>query len=271
MVGRGMPELPEVECWGRRVIASGGVGKTIARCYAADDRIVYDGVVPRTFSRQVKGKTIVAAHRHGKQLWLEFDAGPHALFHLAMSGSFRHYEEPKDRPRFCKCEFAFDDGTFLAFKNARRFGRIKLRNDPRHEPPLSNLGPDPHADLPSAAWFVEQFARRKTPWKALLLNQSFLAGIGNWIADEVAYHTKLDPRRRAIELTEAEVKRVRVKIRHVLRKAIDWEADYTRFPPHWLFHHRWGKDQTARTHDGHEIEFSTVAGRTTAWVPAVQI
>ncbi len=52
--------------------------------------------------------------------------------------------------------------------------------------------------------------------------------------------------------------------------AVRVDADKTRFPRSWLFHHRWGKDDDARTHRGERIEHATVAGRTTAWVPSVQ-
>jgi len=124
--------------------------------------------------------------------------------------------------------------------------------------------------LPSAAWLIERFAQRKTPIKALLLNQSFLAGVGNWIADEVLYQSGIAPQRLAHALTPAEIKRLRAKLRYVLSKACDWEADYRRFPKTWLFHHRWGKNNGALTGRGEEIAYDTVGGRTTAWVPTAQ-
>jgi len=267
-----MPELPEVECWGRRVAEAACVGRVIESVYAdAAERIVIDGVSPGTLARRLKGRRVEACHRRGKQMWWTLDRGPHPLWHFGMTGAFHVYDTPSERPRFLKVELRLDDGRRFGFADARRFGRVRLRDAPLAEPPLSELGPDAYHELPDAAWFVEQFRGRNTPIKALLLNQSFLAGVGNWIADEVCYQAKLAPQRRANELSATEAKRVRAKLRHVLTKACDWEADYTRFPRTWLFHHRWGKNEDALTGRGEEIAFDTVGGRTTAWVPKVQV
>ena len=270
-----MPELPEVECWGRRKAEAVCVGRKVVSVDAPDDPILFKDATGQSsakrFARALKGRTVLACHRRGKQMWWTLDGpGPHPLWHLGMTGGFHVYDAKAERPKFLKCELTLDDGKRFGYSDPRRFGRIALRMDPPNEAPLSGLGPDPIHDPPSVAWFVEQFARRRTPIKALLLNQSFLAGVGNWIADEVCYQAKIDPHRLASSLTTTEAKRVRTKLLHILNKACDWEADYTRFPSSWLFHHRWGKDETARTRDGREIDFSVVGGRTTAWVPAVQ-
>jgi len=267
-----MPELPEVECWGRRVAEKHCLGRTIRAVYAKpDERIVIDGVSPRKFASALKGRRVEACHRRGKQMWWTLsDGGPSPLWHFGMTGAFRHYDKVADRPKFLKVELTLDDGTRFGFVDPRRFGRIRLVDDPLNQPPLCELGPDAHHELPTTAWFVKQLARRKTAIKALLLNQSFLAGIGNWIADEVCYQSKLAPQRIANELSPDEIKRLRAKLKHILQKACDWEADYTHFPQTWLFHHRWGKNEDALTGRGEEIAFDVVGGRTTAWVPKVQ-
>jgi formamidopyrimidine-DNA glycosylase len=104
----------------------------------------------------------------------------------------------------------------------------------------------------------------------VLLDQGFLAGVGNWIADEVLYQARLDPRRISSELTVSEIQRLRTKIRSVIRKAVAVDADSSRFPRTWLFHRRWGKDPEAHTIRGEKIRHTTIGGRTTAWVPGVQ-
>lgn len=271
-----MPELPEVECWGRRVAEKHCCGRTIRSVYAKpDERIVFSGVSPRKWAAALKGRVVEGCHRRGKQMWwtLSGDAsegGGCPLWHFGMTGGFRIYEKTANRPRFLKTELLLDNGVRFGFIDPRRFGRLRLSGDPLNEPPLSELGPDALNELPDSAWFGRELARRKTPIKALLLNQSFLAGVGNWIADEVCYQSQIAPQRRANDLSAEEVKRLRAKLKHVLQKACDWEADYTRFPATWLFHHRWGKNQDALTGRGEEIAFDTVGGRTTAWVPKVQ-
>jgi formamidopyrimidine-DNA glycosylase len=113
-------------------------------------------------------------------------------------------------------------------------------------------------------------AGRRVSLKGLLLDQSFAAGVGNWIADEVLYQARLDPRRKADTLDGDEVKRVRSKLGSIIRKAVAVNAEKKRFPRTWLFHRRWGKEKDARMANGDRIEHLTLAGRTTAWVPAVQ-
>ena len=278
-----MPELPEVER-GRRIAERAAAGRTIARVRCADDRIVFDGVAPSTVQRRLRGRRVEAVHRHGKQLWFELDRGPHPLFHFGMTGAFRVPSEPdlqlktgpkvEEReawpPRFTKIHLWLDDGGELVMTNARRLGRIRLREDPRHEPPIANLGFDPLHALPPPGRFVELLTRRTGTMKGVLMDQSFAAGVGNWIADEVLYQAGIDPRRRADSLAEFEALAVRGALRTVVRTAVRVDADKTRFPADWLFHVRWGKTVGATTRQGEPVEFLTVGGRTTAWVPGRQ-
>jgi formamidopyrimidine-DNA glycosylase len=173
-------------------------------------------------------------------------------------------------PRFTKIHLRFEDGGELVMTNARRLGRILLRARPEEEPPISRLGFDPLLDGISAGEFRARVSRRRTSMKALLLDQSLVAGVGNWIADEVLYQARIDPRRRADELDVRELERVRRKLLAVIERAVAVDADKQSFPPSWLFHVRWGKNAEARTIHGHRVEFLQLGGRTTAWVPALQ-
>jgi formamidopyrimidine-DNA glycosylase len=278
-----MPELPEVES-GRRLAERVAAGRTIERATCARDEIVYDGVTPARFRRVLTGRVVKAVRRHGKHLWFELDARPWPLVHFGMTGSFRVPGEtplrlaadgrgalaPEWPPRFAKLHLLFDDGGELAFVNKRRLGRLRLRDDPPAEPPISRLGFDPLLALPSPAEFAARLRERSVSLKGLLLDQGFAAGVGNWMADEVLYQARLDPRRPAASLAPAEIRRLRERLRAVVRKAVEVDADKQRFPRTWLFHHRWGKPEAARTGRGEPIAFLTLAGRTTAWVPSVQ-
>ena len=92
-----MPELPEVER-GRKVAELVALGRTVARVRCADDRIVFCDQAPRTVTTRLRGRTVTAACRHGKQLWLEFDAGPALLLHFGMTGSVHGYTSSEERP-----------------------------------------------------------------------------------------------------------------------------------------------------------------------------
>lgn len=276
-----MPELPEVER-GRKLAESVARGRRITKVRCADDRIVFDGVAPSTVQRRLKGRRVEAVNRRGKQLWFELDEAPHPLFHFGMTGSFRvpdvqpielesgildHGDWP---PRFTKIHLHFDDGGELVMTNARRLGRIRLRRDPLAEPPLSELGFDPLLDLPGPEEFVRRMTARKTAVKNVLMDQSFSAGVGNWIADEVLYQAKVDPRRRASELSAAQARAVRRALATIVTKAVEVDAEKSQLPRNWLFHDRWGKVAGAKTARGEAIEFTRIGGRTTAFVPSRQ-
>jgi len=283
-----MPELPEVE-WGRKVAASICEGRTIVRARCAHDDIVLDGVTPARMARVLKGRRVERVCRWGKQLWFELDRGPHPLFHFGMTGAFHVpggaplplASSPRRRPakqewppRFTKIHLWLDDGGELVMVNKRRLGRIRLRESPREEPPLSGLGFDPLLAMPSPRTFEALVCARKVTLKGLLLDQSFAAGVGNWIADEVLYQAGIDPRRPAEDLTDDEIERLRRRLRDIVRRAVGWDADYRRFPRTWLFHRRWRLRESRNGEvcdvDGRPLTFDKVAGRTTAWVPAAQ-
>jgi len=264
-----MPELPEVETW-RALAERHLAGKRIASVATVPDPIVFSGIAPRRFASSLRGREITAAHRRGKQLWFALDRRPWPAFHFGMTGSFRVYQSRRDRPRFWKVEIRTEDGTRLAMTNARRLGRIRLLDDPPTEPPISRLGFDPFLDLPTAARLRTSLEARRGPIKTVLLDQSLFAGVGNWLADEVLYQARIHPQRPAYTLLPSEVACLRSKLRAIVRKAVAVEADASRFPTTWLFHHRWGKRPDAVTSRGDRVAFTTIGGRTTAWVPAVQ-
>ncbi|CAI8034338.1 Formamidopyrimidine-DNA glycosylase [Geodia barretti] len=106
----------------------------------------------------------------------------------------------------------FDDGGELAMTDGRRLGRILLRDDPEREPPVAKLGFDPLLAMPPPKRFSELIRARGANVKSLLLDQSFAAGVGNWIADEVLYQAGIDPRRHAASLTDAEACRLRARL-----------------------------------------------------------
>lgn len=278
-----MPELPEVER-GRRLAAAVAVGRRIRTVHCADDDIVFDGCAPEDVEAQLAGRRVQDVHRHGKQLWFELDRPPHPLFHFGMTGSFRRPEDqplalassprrgedPGWPPRFTKIHFVFHDGGELAMTNARRLGRIRLREDPRAEPPIADLGFDPLHQMPTPSEFSKMLRSRQAVLKSLLMNQGFVAGVGNWIADEILYQARIDPRRRGSDLDDRQACRVASALSRIVRRAVDVDAEKSRLPRSWLFHHRWGRQEGARTARGEDIEFLRIGGRTTAWVPTVQ-
>ncbi|MCB9652871.1 MAG: hypothetical protein H6729_01915 [Deltaproteobacteria bacterium] len=300
-----MPELPEVE-WGRKIVLNAALGRLIERVQVASDPIVFAGVSPRKLARRLKGTTIVAVRRLGKYLWLELDRSPHVVLHLGMTGGLhtphRRFlplasgiKDPPAHwpPRFTKLHLFFGDNVAnedeahvvpaqervhsepqpareLVLADARRLARVRLVDAPLEVPPLSRLGPDLLNEKLSLDDFRARLRLRRGAIKGVLLDQTFVAGAGNWIADEVLYQSRLDPRRPVATLSSIETRRLHAKLYSVVGFAVSVDADKARFPKRWLFHHRWGRAAGAVTSRGQPIEHIVVAGRSTAFVPSVQ-
>ena len=264
-----MPELPEVEA--ARVLLQGLLRRhRIEAVQTMPDAIVYAGVTPRALARALRGRRVLRVGRKGKHLWLELDRRPWPVFHFGMTGGFHVYAREEDRPRFWKLEMLLSTGRRLAFADARRFGRIRLQRHPEKEPPIAALGFDALQGVPPASELGLLLARRQAPIKAVLLDQSVFAGVGNWLADEVLFQAGISPHRPAASLGPAEIGRLRAKLIAVVARAVAVGADSGRFPRGWLFHRRWGRDRNAVTSRAERIRHETIGGRTAAWVPSRQ-
>lgn len=248
-----------------------------------DDIVVVNGGSADEAAKVLVGRKIMACHRHGKQQWWELDGAPHVCWHFGMTGAFSikglkgsefvRYSVSTEQwpPRFTKVLVTLHDGTELAFTDPRRLGRVKFVMDPRKEPPVSELGWDPYLSMRPLTQFQADLAARALPIKALLLSQDYVAGIGNWIADEVLYQAKIHPETTACTLDGEDVSRLHSSISSVVNHAVSVDAESKHFPKEWLFHYRWGKGKGGcKMPDGNPIEFVTVGGRTSAVVRAVQ-
>jgi formamidopyrimidine-DNA glycosylase len=280
-----VPELPEVEAV-RRLFERRLIGKVVSDVEVVKDAIVFEKAPASAIVDALKGKKLVRAGRKGKYIWLETGSGEFLYLHLGMSGWVReitsesgkrlisHGKAPLDdaegRPRFLKLLIQASDGTEIAFTDGRRLGRIWLGRNPEDEPRVKKLGPDAFWELPTARALHELYGKRAPSIKALLLDQSILSGIGNWVADEVLMHAGIAPARRGKDLSESDYKHLHTSIRKVLKLAVEAEADEKHYPANWLFHHRWGGKRGADKLGKHAIRRETIGGRTTAWIPDLQ-
>jgi len=280
-----MPELPEVEtvC---RVMRHALQGQLITRVEVVPDAIVFSRLAPKVIEKALLRRTVRAVGRRGKFFWLTLDGeGPTVFGHLGMSGWVRElstqgtrlhghgrapFEDAQGRPRFLKLGIQTRSGSRIALTDPRRLGRVWLGASPETDPRVRRLGRDALGDLPTERELLASFSRRRIPIKALLLDQGLLAGIGNWIADEVLYQSGIAPKRSAASLAPSEISALRRAIRTVLARAVKVGADYHRFPKTWLFEHRWGGTRGSDQINGQRIVREEVGGRTTAWVPARQ-
>ena len=279
-----MPELPEVESV-RRLLERVLKGHKLLSVEAVTDKIVWGSHEPEEVIKALKGAKVNGAGRKGKFFWLELDRRPWLCGHFGMSGWIRelggresrlkeHGNAPlldeDGRPKFLKLLIEADNGKRIAYTDGRRLGRLWLCDDPIADKRIAKLGPDALLEMPSEKAFFDLIHKRNAPIKAVLMDQAMMSGVGNWIADEVLYHARIAPKRLGSSLKPAEARKLRETILIVLKKAVEVDADFDRFPKDWLFHHRWGGKRGKQEIGGKKIVREAVGGRTTAWVPQLQ-
>ncbi|KZT43952.1 hypothetical protein SISSUDRAFT_977590 [Sistotremastrum suecicum HHB10207 ss-3] len=295
-----MPELPGISQFVERaaaLIRDTALNRKITEVESFPDEIVFSGISHEEFAKDVKGRTLVDVGRYGKVFYLKLAGeGRHPVLHFGMTGSIQiKGQEPLEYvrrtkrtswpPRFLKFILHFEGTkdvpeTALAFCDARRLGRIRLCNDPLKDPPISAMGFDPLINMPALDDFSSQVLKRRCPIKALLLDQSFSAGVGNWVADEILYHSHVHPEERCNSLNSKQVAELYHWTKQVCATAVGVNADSKKFPADWLFLHRWSKG--AKTKESAKaglllpsgekatIKFITVGGRTSAYVVELQ-
>ncbi len=196
-----MPELPEVETVVRS-LAPHVAGRRIVEV-----RVLSNRVVPAPIDA-VAGSKILGVRRRGKHILVDLDRGVLGI-HLGMTGSIRLDARPGP---YTRAWFRLDRGS-LAYDDPRQFGRIEW-GAARAE----NLGPEPFAITPGE--FHRLLAGRRTAIKPLLLNQRFLAGVGNIYADESLFRARIHPRAVARRLSRTRAQRLHTAIVEVLNEAI---------------------------------------------------
>ncbi|RME39933.1 MAG: bifunctional DNA-formamidopyrimidine glycosylase/DNA-(apurinic or apyrimidinic site) lyase [Thermoflexia bacterium] len=211
-----MPELPEVETLARELRET-LVGRNITRVSVHWARTIAKPD-PETFARRLQGQRILEVRRRGKWLLLGLEGGDWLLLHLRMSGGLRVRDARTPEDPHVRLVFHLDDGRWLDFSDPRKFGRAVLTAHPSEV--LRDLGPDP-LDPELTPQRLEAMLRgRRARLKPLLMDQRFLAGIGNIYADEILWEAGLHPLRRADTLSPEETEHLYQALRRVLERAI---------------------------------------------------
>jgi formamidopyrimidine-DNA glycosylase len=236
-----MPELPEVETVARdleRRVA----GATISDVEVRWARTIRHPLPPERFVAELRGATIRRVGRRAKSVLLHLVDGRVMTVALRMTGALIVAAPGTPDDRYARVVFRLAGGRELRYRDVRKFGRIGLwepggvplaraggtarrRVAERGEPyrvgdVFARHGPEPLARSFSAARFAARLQRRSARLKTLLLDQSFIAGVGNIYADEALWRARLHPLRAADTLTVEEIRRLHRSVRLVLRQGI---------------------------------------------------
>jgi formamidopyrimidine-DNA glycosylase len=256
-----MPELPDVEGF-RRVLAKHAVGAPIRRVLVRDAGVLR-GTTARRLADVLRGRLFRKPSRHGKWLIAPTDRSAVLLFHFGMTGSLE-WERHGAPQRHDRVIFAFDRGE-LRYRDLRKLQGLRLaRDDAEVGAILRALGPDALDVSPRT--FDERIAGRAR-LKAILMDQSVIAGLGNLLVDEILWRARINPARPANRLSGPERAAVFREMRRVLRDSIR----VGRVPPRgvWLTGRR--DDASAKCpRCATRLRRGTIAGRTTVWCPRCQ-
>ncbi|RAJ98124.1 formamidopyrimidine-DNA glycosylase [Larkinella arboricola] len=271
-----MPELPEVEIY-RLYLESSSLHQPIENIEVDDPNLL---TVPfTTLYETLVGRWFTGTRRIGKNLFVLTD-GPDPLdqpvivhMHFGMTGDLAYYHSSLDRPKYARIVFHFRNGFNLGFICPRKFERIGLIDDIPAYLKRKKIGKDGLAI--SLSELTEQIRRKKALIKPVLMDQSTVAGLGNWIVDEVLFQARVHPEKRTENLTDNEIRQLHDAIQLVLTTAIRHEAQYRDFTINFLIHVREWDDSPYDDVEAHKfcprcgtrIAKSEVGGRTTYFCP----
>ncbi len=271
-----MPELPEVETV-VRTLRPAIVGRTVGRI-----RLLWGPLLRRGTPRELKaleGRTISAVERRGKMVLVEFEGGALLVFHLKMTGQLFVSNGDESPDKHLRLVIGFrDGGGELRFRDIRKFGFMLCigGEEACSCPELGSLGPEPLETSPKA--FARLFAGRGAAIKALLLDQTVVAGIGNIYADESLFDARIHPTTRAADLKGEDLERLGRSVRAILRRSI--KAGGSTIRNYVDGEGRTGSFQNMHKVYGHEgepcpvcgmaIERIRVAGRSSFFCPVCQ-
>ncbi len=224
-----MPELPEVE-----TVVRGLRGLIVGRTFSSVEinaprsSIVLGRSLKRlSFANALIGETVLSVDRRGKNILISLSGDITLWVHLKMTGQFRYIEKPAPRDKHDLVVFMFSGlkksqaPLEMRFNDYRRFGRLRLYSNQELwlQPGLKELGPEP-LEL-TVDEFVEMCHRRPRMIKAALLDQTFIAGIGNIYADESLFASRIRPTRLTTKISTVKLRELHRHIQRLLRFAIE--------------------------------------------------
>jgi formamidopyrimidine-DNA glycosylase len=263
-----MPELAEVFHYARQWEA--GRNKPVLRVELHGKKRVFRGCDVYSLEHHIIGAKLVRAHTHGKQMLFEFTRGCWLGVHLGMTGELIVKAQPFDARKHDHLVLHLREQA-LVFTDPRQFGRIQFYHGKTPPPAWTTLPPQPMDagfTLRRLQYILTRHARQ--PLKALLLDQRYFPGIGNWMADEVLWQAKIHPQTPVGSVNEKTAKMLHRTLRKVCTVSLKTVgADWGDPPGTWLFRHRWVKGGICPRCNAPLVR-EDLRGRTACWCPVCQ-
>lgn len=223
-----MPELPEVET----ILQT--LREKLAGLSFTAVRILQPGVIHTPaadqFEKMISGAKILKLSRRGKYLLFHLSKGLTLVIHLRMTGRLLYHAAGEPAPEYTHVIFYLDNGDEMRFADMRRFGRLWLVPESKlvELAGFKSLGIEPLDQMFTSDFLIKEMRRRHTRIKPLLLDQSFIAGLGNIYADEALYRAGINPEQSCNTLAPRDITRLFHAIRTVLQDGIKYKGTTVR-------------------------------------------
>jgi formamidopyrimidine-DNA glycosylase len=263
-----VPELAEVEYY--RKVWDGGLRKKITAVELHAGKRIFRGIDTKRLAAALKGATYLGSEARAKLMCFRFSHGAWLGIHLGMTGKLR-VESARFAPGRHDHLVLRQKTRALVFSDPRQFGRVHFqegRDEPAWWAKLPPAVTSPEFTLERMSAFLKRRARLAV--KAALLVQTAFPGVGNWMADEILWQARIDPRVLCGKLSQKQIAALWRAAREVCQVALDTIGkDFSDPPEDWLIHQRWTNKGTC-PRDGLPLKTATIGGRTTRWCPRCQ-
>ena len=219
-----MPELPEVETI-KRDLEQKIIGLMIEKVWIFDDRVIKN-LGTEEFVEKIVGCRIQDVLRRSKAIILSLSNKAYLVIQPKMTGHLIYGDKLRKTPshKETKVAFRLSNGRYLNYQDLRLFGWLIYTDDLDKLKYIRTAGPEPLSDDFSIEWLRENLKKRKVAIKTLLMNQKFLAGIGNIYASEILFAAGIIPKKSSKKLTLKEIQSLHWSTKEVLNEAIRWRG-----------------------------------------------
>jgi formamidopyrimidine-DNA glycosylase len=263
-----VPELAEVEFY--RKVWDVGLRQKIVRVVWHKGKRLFRGVNEKRLAAVLQGSTFLGSEARAKLMCFRFSGGGWLGIHLGMSGELR-VEPPDLTPGKHDHLVLVQKARTLVFKDPRMFGRVHFHEGRKAPDWWTKLPPavtSPEFTLELVTAFFKRRARLAV--KAALLVQTAFPGVGNWMADEILWRARVDPRTLCGKLSTKRIAALWHEAREVCAISLATVGQGLSDPPaDWFYHQRWTNEGIC-PRDGLPLKTATIGGRTTRWCARCQ-
>jgi len=227
-----LPELPDVEIF-KNYFDQTSLNKKVTSLELVEKSILA-GISEDKLKKHIEGNRFTKTFRHGKYLFARNNTGYFLVMHFGMTGRLEFNEENRE-PEYYKMALRFKKGS-LYYISIRKLGRISFTGSMDSYIEQRKLGPD--ALEIGREEFLKLASKKKGMVKPVLMDQTFIAGLGNIYVDEILYNCRIQPRKKMQNMAEKDLKRIHTCMGHVLATSIKAKAEPGRMPQTWLIKKR---------------------------------